>query len=121
MMRFWFRLAAVTRARSRRPSARGPRRVYLEVEGMEERLALSTSPVGLPGSGSSVTEMVCGYKHRGPCRPHILSAGGGTVAQLTPEVLAAASVFVGGAEGMTISISASHMAVTPPGGPLPVA
>jgi hypothetical protein len=125
MKRFLFRLAsAVKQLGMRRPSSRGPLRVHLEVEGMEERLALSTSPVGLPGEGIALPDMVCGYKHRGRCgsgRPWIQPGQVVSIMSVDADLLAAAGVFSGGADGTLVSISANHpLTVTPPLGPLPM-
>jgi hypothetical protein len=123
MNRFLFQLAsAVKRVGTRRPSPRGQRRAYLQIENLEERLALSASSVGLPGSGIAVTDQVCGYKHRPPCngprpRPYLGQVQAAT--RVNADLLAAADVLFGHAEGTPVSIYANHLVVTPPEGPLP--
>jgi hypothetical protein len=122
MKRFLFPLtAAVKLFGTRCPSPRRLRRAFLQVESMEERLALSTSPLGLSGPDIALPEAVCGYKHRGRCprSPYNLRGEMGTVMQINPDLLAAAGVFFGGTDGTTVGIAGDHLVVTPPLGPLP--
>jgi len=140
-------LLALVRTRSRHRSAPRSRAggTRLRLEAMEERLALSTTaiptltpplnspahtaplqgPTGTSGEQSAADpEQVCGYKHRGPCRPHAflnqLPPPLAVHGQL-PQVVQASPLVAGGSDGPTVSISgAGHTLVRAPEGPLPV-
>jgi hypothetical protein len=142
MMRFltsWFGGNSIGQ---RHAPARRRRQRDLTIGTLEERLALSTSPLGtdapvLPpnstGSGTVVIlpdRPVHGYKWRPrPWWPY--SGGGtGTVASLSPKVVTLqgptvehstnAALLVGGADGRTVSIGHGHVVVMPPLGPAPI-
>jgi hypothetical protein len=127
------RVAGSRRPRSRRSPAQRPRLARPAVEPMETRLVPSTSalPVlaaphpdstgGTPGVVSA--EMVCGYKHRGPCRPHVQTLGqSGAMPQgpaITAERLSyiqgeTAHLVIGGADGPLVAISGNGHFVPPP-------
>jgi hypothetical protein len=117
-------IAAVKHAGKQLQTPRRERRAQLNVECMEERLALSASPVAIPGP--VLPDAVHGYKWRRP-RPWVVTPGGTTEVQpgnlaaaagYQPEMVAANLVF-GGADGLTGLTAAGHIVVTPPGGPLP--
>jgi hypothetical protein len=127
-------LGAMRQTNKRRPA---PRRVQLHVEAMEERMVPSTSPLGLAApvmaqagaaTGGDIVlpdQCVHGYKWR---RPHPWVALGGAFGQMQPPQVqfaalsvasqAVTSIVPGAADGMTVSLSAGHIVVTPPGGPL---
>jgi hypothetical protein len=126
----------------RKPAARRERRARLHVETMEERLSPTGALAGLaaglapvvaapapatPGTGVVLPDQVCGYKHRGPCRPHALVTGKTTGTQAQPGAVVLATVaaastsahLVGGAaDGVTVTVASGHVTVTPSQGPL---
>jgi hypothetical protein len=128
MKRFLTDLAAAVKHLSKR--RQGPRReprAQLGVEGMEERLALSASPLGFQGPVLP-DRPVHGYKwRRPPWWPYAVTTAGDptrlspgiVVLGQTPPPPAAVHLAFGGADGSTGVTAAGHIVVTPPGGPLP--
>jgi hypothetical protein len=134
---------ALVRGRGRRPAA-PVRRVRPGLEGLEERLTLSTAVPGFeaPLTGPALVgrpvaqpeRCVHGYKWRPPggtyprpCFVGTAAAGmvyspGGIAARCTaPSVPPAAShLITGGADGATALASGAHIIVMPPTGPAPV-
>jgi hypothetical protein len=126
MKRFLKSVVSMIRGSGKRTVSRTPQ-ARPQVEGLEERVALSTV-------ASSVVDPltpVYGYKHRrrwpyavassSPTMAIVMAPGAAvlTTASLAVPVLAR-GLSAGGAEGLTVLTTGGHLTVTPPLGPLPI-
>jgi hypothetical protein len=118
-------VAAVEHAGKRLRDTRRERRAQLSVESLEERLALSGSPLGVHGPVLP-DRPVHGYKWRRPRWPYAVTPGQPT--HVSPAVVVqgqasphptAVDLAFGGTDGFTGLTAAAHIIVMPPEGPLP--
>jgi hypothetical protein len=126
MKRFLKSVVSMVRRSGKRPSPAAPQ-ARPQVEGLEERVALSTM-----SSGVADPLAVHGYKWRRRWPPYAVTSGAPTMAiEMAPGAGAprtaslavpalAAHLVTGGADGTTVLTSGGHIQVTPPMGPLPI-
>jgi hypothetical protein len=126
MKRFLKSVVSMIRGSGKRPVSRAPQ-ARLQVEGLEERVALSTVTSGVVDPLTPVY----GYKHRRRW-PYAITSSSPTVAiemargRAAPTTASlsvpasAAHLIAGGTGGVTVVAAGGQIHVTPPTGPLPI-